>query len=285
MADGGDERKNMAEERLQKIMAAAGIASRRACEQMILDGRVQVDGQTITELGAKADPAVARIAVDGRPLEMPKRHTYIKLHKPQDVISDIGGDARDRRSVADLLPPDMGRVFPVGRLDLNSEGLMLLTDDGALAHKLTHPRFEHPKTYFVLVEKQPTSHALERLRKGVEIEEYRTAPAEVRVMERLPARLQLAEGRTAGVWLEIILREGKKRQIRHMTAAVGYPTLRLVRWAIGPLTLADLAAGELAALKPQEVKALQEIAAGKGSAPRRKTTRKPSRKPGARRKR
>jgi 23S rRNA pseudouridine2605 synthase len=275
----------MAEERLQKIMAAAGIASRRACEQMILDGRVQVNGQTITELGAKADPAAARITVDGRPLEMPKRHTYIKLHKPRDVISDIGGDARDRRSVADLLPPDVGRVFPVGRLDLNSEGLMLLTDDGALAHKLTHPRFEHPKTYFVLVEKQPTSHALERLRKGVEIEDYRTAPAEVRVMERLPARLHLAEGRTTGVWLEIILREGKKRQIRHMTTAVGYPTLRLVRWAIGPLTLGDLAAGEIADLKPQEVKALQEIATGKGSAPRRKTTRKSSRKPGSRRRR
>jgi 23S rRNA pseudouridine2605 synthase len=250
----------MTQERLQKIMAAAGVASRRASEQLITAGRVQVNGQTVTELGSKADPSVDRITVDGRLVNAPATQTYIKLHKPRGVISDMGGDAEGRSNVGDYLPPGTGRVFPVGRLDLNSEGLLLLTDDGDLAHKLTHPRYEHPKTYFVLVGKQPTMHALERLRKGVTLPEYRTAPARVRVAERLPRRLQLGAGPTAGVWLEIVLREGKKRQIRHMTAAVGYPTLRLIRWAIGPLTLADLPAGASAALKPHEVNDLRKMA-------------------------
>ncbi len=269
----------MTEERLQKIMAAAGVASRRASEELITAGRVQVNGQTVTELGAKADPAVDSITVDGQPLNKPAHHTYIKLHKPRGVISDLGGDAEGRQNVGDLLPPSIGRVYPVGRLDLNSEGLVLLTDDGALAHKLTHPRYEHPKTYFVLVERQPSMRALDRLRKGVNLPDYRTAPAQVRVVERLPPRLQLDSGPTAGVWLEIILREGKKRQIRHMTAAVGYPTLRLVRWAIGPLTLGDLPAGEQVALKKHEVKELRKLAnLPKSPAPQRPNPPPPRRK-------
>ena len=180
---------------------------------------------------------------------------------------------------ATYLPPSIGRVYPVGRLDLNSEGLVLMTDDGALAHKLTHPRYEHPKTYFVLVERQPSMQAIDRLRKGVNLPDYRTAPAQVRVVERLPQRLQLGSGPTAGVWLEIVLREGKKRQIRHMTAAVGYPTLRLIRWAIGPLTLGDLPAGEQVALKKQEVKELRKLAKlPKSPAPQRPNPPPPRRK-------
>ena len=137
-----------------------------------------------------------------------------------------------------------------------------MTDDGELAHRLTHPRFEHAKTYYVLVERTPEAAALEQLRNGVDLPEGRTAPAEVRVVSALPPELHLSKGPNEGVWLEIMLREGKKRQIRHMTAAVGYPTLRLVRWAIGPLTLGTLKLREQAPLSRREVAALKSAAGG-----------------------
>lgn len=251
----------MAEERLQKILAAAGIASRRAAEQLITAGRVQVNGITVTELGTKVDPALVQIMVDGRPVGAPTSHVYYKVNKPRGVLSDIGGHTWGRKTVAEMLPEDARRVFPVGRLDLNSEGLVLLTDDGELAHKLTHPRFEHPKTYYVLVQDRPGEAALETLRRGVDLPEGRTAPAQVRVVSALPRELALAPGPHTGVWLEIILREGRKRQIRHMTAAVGYPTLRLVRWALGPLLLGNLAPGSSARLTRSEVASLRSSAA------------------------
>ena len=247
----------MAEERLQKILAAAGVASRRAAEELITAGRVKVNGMTITELGTKVDPALVQITVDGRPVGAPARHVYYKLNKPRGVLSDIGGATWGRPTVADLLPEGTRRVFPVGRLDLNSEGLVLLTDDGDLAHHMTHPRFEHPKTYYVLVAERPTESALAALRRGVDLPEGRTAPAEARVVPSLPSDLVLEPGPTKGVWLEIVLREGKKRQIRHMTAALGYPTLRLVRWALGPLVLGNLPPGQSALLTRREVAALR----------------------------
>jgi 23S rRNA pseudouridine2605 synthase len=251
-----DDGAKMTEERLQKVLAGAGVASRRASEALIVAGRVTVNGHTVTELGTKVDPAVVQIAVDGKPVKLPKRQVYLKTHKPRGVISDIGGDTHGRQSVADLLPPDMRRLFPVGRLDLNSEGLILLTDDGELANKLTHPRYEHPKTYYVLVADRPSISGLEQLRQGVELSDGKTAPAEVRVVPALPQGIRLAPGPTNGVWLEMILREGRKRQIRHMTAAIGFPTLRLIRWAIGPLLLGDLKAGESVPLIRREVAAL-----------------------------
>ena len=250
----------MNEERLQKIMAAAGVGSRRACELMITEGRVQVNGYTVTELGTKVNPEVVQIAVDGKPISLPKRHIYVKLHKPRGVLSDIGGEPSERQTVADLLPEDLRRVFPVGRLDVHSEGLVLLTDDGELAHKLTHPRFQHPKIYYVLVEQRPSQSALEQFRTGIDLPEGRTAPAQIRVAESLPEELRLSKGPTEGIWLEVVLYEGKKRQIRHMTAAIGYPTLRLVRWAIGPLTLGKLKLGENAHLTRSEVAALRQMA-------------------------
>lgn len=255
----------MAAERLQKVMAAAGVGSRRLCETLITDGRVQVNGKTVTELGAKADPARDRIVVDGKPLVFSKQHVYYKVHKPRGVISDIGGDEIDlrtgelRKTVADLLPADHARVFPVGRLDLHSEGLVLLTDDGELANRLTHPRYQHPKTYYVLLGEQPSQEALVQLRKGVDLPEGRTAPAEVMIVSYLPATLRLSKGPSEGVWLRVVLREGKKRQIRHMTAAVGYPTLRLLRWAIGPLTLGNLELGQAAALTLDEINGLRHL--------------------------
>jgi len=269
----------MAEERLHKVMAAAGAGSRRKCEEMIAAGRVQVNGHTVTELGVKVDPERVQIAVDGKPLHFHRRHVYVKVNKPRGVLSDIGGDARGRRTVANLIDLPGRRVFPVGRLDLHSEGLVLLTDDGELAHRLTHPSFEHAKTYYVLVQERPTAEALAQLRDGVELPEGRTAPAQVRVAESLPAELQISAGPQTGVWLEILLHEGKKRQIRHMTAAVGYPTLRLIRWAIGPLTLGKLAVGESAHLTRSEVAGLQRAAHGERTAPRRPPSAKGVRSP------
>lgn len=136
----------MAPERLQKIMAAAGIGSRRKCEELITAGRVQINGKVVNTLGAKADPARDRIVVDGKPLKPVQTHHYYKLHKPRGVLGDTVSEDGERRTVLDLAPPDAGRLFPVGRLDLHSEGLVLLTDDGELAHLLTHPRYEHAKT-------------------------------------------------------------------------------------------------------------------------------------------
>ncbi len=257
----------MNEERLQKIMAAAGAGSRRACEQFILDGRVQVNGHTVTELGTKVDAENVQISVDGKPINVPKRHIYLKLHKPRGVLSDIGGEPGERQTVADLLPADLRRVFPVGRLDLHSEGLVLLTDDGELAHKLTHPRFQHPKTYYVLVGQRPSQEALTQFRTGIDLPEGRTAPAQVRVAEHLPPDLFLSKGPNEGIWLEVVLREGKKRQIRHMTAAIGYPALRLVRWSIGPLTLSRLKLGQNEHLTRSEVSALREMVATQSSQP------------------
>jgi pseudouridine synthase len=182
------------------------------------------------------------------------------------VISDIGGEEVDlrtgelRKTVADLLPADHTRVFPVGRLDLHSEGLVLLTDDGELANRLTHPRYQHPKAYYVLLGEQPSQEALVQLRKGIDLPEGRTAPAEVMIVSQLPATLRLSKGPNEGVWLRVVLREGKKRQIRHMTAAVGYPTLRLLRWSIGPLTLGNLELGQAAALTLDEINALRQMA-------------------------
>ena len=181
----------------------------------------------------------------------------------------------------------------MGRLDLLSEGLVLLTDDGELAHRLTHPRFEHPKTYYVLVAERPTLDIINRLRKGVELAEGVTAPAEVRIAAHLPPDIELEAGPMAGTWLQITLREGKKRQIRHMTAAVGFPTLRLVRWAIGPLNLGALKPGQSERLTQVEIAALRSAVrdgqrtrpsnskrrpgAARGASPKRGRTGKPHR--------
>lgn len=251
-------------------MAAAGIGSRRTCEELITAGRVQLNGKVVDTLGVKVDPARDRILVDGKPLKPVQTHHYYKLHKPRGVLGDTVSEDGERRTVLDLAPEEAGRLFPVGRLDLHSEGLVLLTDDGELAHLLTHPRYEHTKTYYVLVEALPTTSALIALRQGVDLPEGRTAPAEVEVVQELPAELKLSKGPNEGVWLRIVLREGKKRQIRHMTAAVGYPTLRLVRWAIGPLTLGKVGLGQCVPLTTAEVRALRSAVGLEKARPERK---------------
>ena len=232
------------EERLQKIMAHAGVASRRACEEMIVDGRVKVNGKVVTELGTRVDPDKDVVLLDGRPLTGSESLRYVVLYKPAGYLSDT--ESTDGRPCLVDLVKVAQRLYPVGRLDFDSEGLMLLTNDGSLAHRLTHPRYEHPKEYLVLVEGRPLPSALRKLRQGIELSEGKTAPAEVEVIDGPPPYLaRPSDARPhPTAWLRMVLREGRKREIRHMTAVVGHPTLRLIRVGLGPLRLVHLNPGE-----------------------------------------
>jgi pseudouridine synthase len=236
------------EERLQKVLAHAGVASRRASEALIEQGRVTVNGQTVTVLGYKVDPQRDVIAVDGRPLSRPsEKLVYLMLNKPRNVLS-AASDERGRKTVVDLIDVEQ-RVYPVGRLDLKSEGLVLLTNDGELAEKLTHPRSHIEKEYHVLVSGRPSNQTLARWRRGeIEVEGKATAQA---VVERLNI-----EGAN-NTWLKIILTEGRKRQIRQVAQALGHPVLRLERVRIGPIKLGHLKPGKWRHLNPVEVEQLK----------------------------
>ncbi|NJN98873.1 MAG: rRNA pseudouridine synthase [Anaerolineales bacterium] len=235
------------EERLQKVLAHAGVASRRASETLIEQGRVTVNGQTVTVLGFKVDPRRDVIAVDGQRLPRPsEKPVYLILNKPRDVLTSASDD-RGRRTVVDLVEVEE-RVYPVGRLDLRSEGLVLLTNDGDLAEKITHPRSHLEKEYQVLVAGRPTTPTLFRWRRGeVEIEGRPSAPA---IIERLKL-----EG--DNTWLKIILTEGRKRQIRDVAKALGHPVKRLERVRIGPIKLGHLKPGKWRHLNPVEVEQLK----------------------------
>jgi 23S rRNA pseudouridine2605 synthase len=256
-------------ERLQKVLAQAGLGSRRACEELITAGKVRVDGQVVRELGTRVDPRRANIEVNGEPIKLSKRRVYLAMYKQRGVLSDAGSPDDEVTTVLDLAPQDEGHLFPIGRLDLPSEGLILLTSDGELTNRLTHPRYEHAKVYYVLVEKRPGDADLQRLRSGIELEDGKTAPAKIEVVEHLPAELKLDSGPLRGVWLRFELTEGKKRQIRHMTMAIGLPTLRLIRWSIGPLALRTMAPGEWRYLTLDETRKLLSYAGLSTSTPAR----------------
>jgi 23S rRNA pseudouridine2605 synthase len=248
-------------ERLQKILSQAGVSSRRAAEEMIRTGRVTVNGKTITELGTKANPWTDRIAVDGRPLRQQAPPVYILLHKPVGVVTTLD-DPQERPTVRDLLKGVRTRVFPVGRLDFHSAGLLLLTNDGALALRLTHPRYGVHKTYQVKVKGDPQPNQLATLASGVRLADGETNPSHVHVMRR----------RDQKAWLSITLAEGKNRQVRRMCEAVGLPVEKLVRVAFGGLKLGGLASGQWRHLEPEEVALLhrpQAMARPRSSAPPR----------------
>lgn len=240
------------EERLQKILAQAGLGSRRDCEELIRAGRVRVNGQ-VAVLGQKADPFTAKITLDGRPIQPPEQKVYIALHKPRFVLTTVEPEPGDtRRTVRDLIPISE-RLFPVGRLDFDSEGLVLMTNDGNLAQTLTHPSHGHEKEYRVLVARHPDQEQLEIWRRGVVLEDgYKTQPAQVRV--------ETQAGK--GMWLRVIMKEGRKRQIREIGAKLGLPVVRIVRVRIGTLRLGTLKPGEWRYLTPQEVAALKGEAPG-----------------------
>jgi 23S rRNA pseudouridine2605 synthase len=229
-------------ERLQKVMAERGVASRRKCEEYIRAGRVRVNGKQVTELGVKVNPFSDRIEVDGKLLENEER-VYILLHKPAGVITSAR-DPQGRRTVLDLLKRVTSRVYPVGRLDYETEGLLLLTNDGELANRVMHPRYEIEKEYRAYVQGKPTPEALEQLRNGVKLEDGVTSPAEVALIECD------AKGNS---WLSIILHEGKNRQVRRMCAQVGFPVIYLKRVRLGFLTLGDLKKGEYRRLTEAEI--------------------------------
>lgn len=234
-------------ERLQKYLARCGVASRRASEQIIVNGRVRVNGQVAAELGTSIDPERDVVELDGRAVLPPRTLSYVALHKPIGVVS-TANDPRGRRTVLDLVPGD-ARLFPVGRLDYDSEGLILLTDDGDLAMKLTHPRHNVEREYRALLEGEVTEEILKRLRAGIELDGRRTAPA---TFERL-------ESHPDGTWVRVVLHEGRNRQIRRMVESVGLKVVRLVRVRVGSLELGSLPPGSWRHLSAAEVAALRGV--------------------------
>lgn len=237
-------------ERLQKVLANAGIASRRKCEAYITSGRVEVNGEKVTELGAKVDPSRDEVKVDGRVVKLQGK-LYVMLHKPKGVITSVT-DPGGRKVVLDYLPGITERVYPVGRLDYDSEGLLLLTNDGELANLLAHPRHHVPKTYHATVKGVPHGSVLEKLQKGVRLEDGMTAPAELDYIDVDPEKQQSV--------IAITIFEGRNRQVRRMFDAVHYPVVRLKRVQFGPLHIAGLARGKYRHLSKDEVQELRNAA-------------------------
>jgi len=231
------------EVRLQKVIAQAGVASRRRAEELMVQGRVLVNGKKVTTLGTTVDPTTDVVVVDGKPLRMQAPLQYVLLHKPRGYVTTCQDEQR-RPTVFELLKRQPVRLFPVGRLDMNSEGVLLLTNDGRLAHRLLHPRYGIPRTYLVHVDGIVSDDNLERLRSGVVLDDGRT----------LPADIQVTRSAEKSCWLRMTLREGRPRQIHRMLQRCGgYGVKRLQRVAMGPLTLAGLPPGVSRSLEAFEV--------------------------------
>ncbi|HET9271885.1 MAG TPA: pseudouridine synthase [Vicinamibacterales bacterium] len=253
------------EQRLQKILSQAGVASRRAAERLIADGRVTLNGKTVSEMGTKADAETDDIRVDGRRLHAPERKRYILLNKPAGYVS-TRSDPQRRRTVIDLLVGVREYVYPVGRLDYDTEGLLLLTNDGDLAARLTHPRHGVERCYEARVAGMPDADALRQLREGIPLDGRRTLPAEATLLnargreDGRPKGLQLREGtRREGV-VQLTIREGRNRQVRRMLEAVGHPVRELTRTRIGPLSDRRLKPGAWRDLTPEEITTLRALA-------------------------
>ncbi len=234
--------------RLQKVLAAAGIASRRASEILIDEGRVEVNGQVVAEQGRRVDPAKDTIRVDGIRVPPPRRHQYFVLNKPRGVVSTMD-DPEGRRTLADYLPRKSQRLFHVGRLDTETEGLILLTNDGEFAHRMAHPKFEVPKTYLAEVAGVVEPRTLRRLEKGLRLDDGPVKPDKVKIVTR-------AQNRTM---LNITLHEGRNRIVRRMMDSVGHPVDRLARIRIGPVRLGQLPVGETRELSRDELGALLDL--------------------------
>jgi len=230
------------EERLQKLLAKSGIASRRGAEQLIQEGRIRVNGAIITELGFKADPVTDEISFDGKRLQFEKK-IYVLLNKPAGYVTTMA-DPQGRPIVSDLLQDFPERLFPVGRLDLDTEGALLMTNDGELGNAILHPRYEVKKTYEAWVAGFPSAQQLERLEKGIEIDGITTQPAQVRVLKRSKHQSLV----------EVIIHEGKKRQVRKMFQAINHRVMHLKRTAYGQLRLGTLASGKYRILGVNDLK-------------------------------
>lgn len=237
----------MPDERLQRSLARAGFGSRRACEELIAAGRVEVNGRRAS-LGDRVDPSKDEVRVDGAKVNVDPALRTFALHKPRGVTTTLR-DAHAERDLMTLLPRDV-RVFPVGRLDRDTEGLLLLTNDGDLAHRLTHPRYEIQKEYLAEVDRPPSNRQLSRLRRGVELEDGIARAVEARS----------AGGAKGRGGVRLVMVEGRKREVRRMLDAVGLPVRRLVRVRVGPIRLGGLRAGELRELDPEDERALYRAA-------------------------
>lgn len=236
-------------ERLQKILARAGVASRREAEQLILEGRVSVNGRIVMKLGSRADPAKDSIKLDGKRIRPAASPLYFAFHKPPGIITTVK-DPHGRPDLSRFVERlgERQRVFPVGRLDYNSSGLLLLTNDGELAQRLTHPRFGVRKRYRVKLSACPTDAELAALRRGIRLDDGVTAPARVRVLEKLKKN----------AWVEIEIHEGRNREVRRMFAALGYFVEKLIRDRVGPVSLSSLSPGAIRSLSPAEITALKK---------------------------
>lgn len=231
--------------RLQKALASSGIGSRRTCEELIVAGRVAVNGRVVTELGTRVDPAADEVAVDGVRVPLEPDLVYLALNKPRGVLSTMADDA-GRPCVGDYVADRQDRVFHVGRLDADSEGLLLLTNDGTLAHRVTHPSYGVPKTYLVQVDGRAPRRLPQQLRAGVDLDDGPASADTARIV-----------GATdAGTQLEIVIHDGRNRVVRRMFEVLGHPVRRLVRTHVGPIALAELRPGRLRALSQPEVRAL-----------------------------
>ncbi len=230
--------------RLQKHLAKAGIASRRNAEKLIKEGRITVNGKVVSEMGTKVDPDTDVILFKGQKVIVENK-LYLLLHKPTGYLCTLH-DPQKRPIITDLLPHISKRIFPVGRLDLDSEGALIMTNDGELSQFLQHPRFEVDKTYKATVKGKPTNSELHQLRKGIMLDGQKTYPAQIRVLRKS----------SESTILEIIIHEGKKRQVRKMFAAIGYPVQRLIRTAYGNLKLGDLPSGKYRKLTKNDIKKL-----------------------------
>ncbi len=261
--------------RLQKIISQAGLASRRAAEKLIAEGRVTVNGQAVTEMGTKADPATDDIRVDGRRIKSAERLRYILLYKPTGYVT-TRSDPQRRRTVLDLLHGVKEYVYPVGRLDYDTEGLLLLTNDGDLAARLTHPRHEVERTYEARVAGIPDEEAIERLRRGIPLDGHRTLPADAVLM----TRANKSRRDTDGIVL-LTIREGRNRQVRRMLEAVGHPVQSLKRTRFGSIADRRMKPGDWRELTDAEVASLRKAAARPARPPARRPAKGASPRPGS----
>jgi len=234
-------------ERLQKFLAHAGIGSRRKCEELILQGRVRVNGQIVSTLGTKIDPQKDKVAIDNKLVATKENMVYILLNKPAGYVT-TSKDPQGRPTVLDLVKQVNKRIYPVGRLDYETEGLLLLTNDGQLAYRLTHPKYKVKKIYQALVKGIPNEEALQLLRKGILLEDGMTAPAEVKILAKI----------NNNALLELSIHEGRNRQVRRMCEAINHPVLKLKRTQLGFLKLGSLPVGKFSFLTVKDVRRLKE---------------------------
>jgi len=263
-------------ERLQKIIAHAGVASRREAESMIRDGRVTVNGRVVTELGSKADVEHDHIKVDGKLITRKETHRYILLYKPKEVMTTVE-DPQGRKTVIDLIRGVRERIYPVGRLDFHSEGLVLLTNDGDLAFKVSHPTHGSVKTYHVKVRGIPEDRLVDKLQRGITIDGKRTLPCEIGRMKTTGRQTGRSDDE-GNSWFEVKLKEGRTQQIRKMFQAVGHPVSKLKRVAIGPIADPQLTPGNWRELTKYEVKMLATLKDLPAKKPRRTRTTTPRKK-------